>query len=568
VKVKERGHRPKEGGVDARTRQSGEASAPAGEAGVPAGKAGGPAGEAGAPAGGTGAPARRGFLGLCAVTLSAAAGCEPNPDGRNARAADRRQRAEAGRERAETERERPGTRDWRIGSTGPADAIAGYADRVSVRPGEECGLHVSTTAASFRVSAFRVGWYGGAGARLVWTSGRVPGRRVSREPRIAGGTRTVVAGWPRTLTVDTSGWPEGAYLLRLDADTGHQRYVPLVVRSARGAGRTVLLHAPATWQAYNRWGGASLYAGVSGAYATRSLAVSFDRPYDGNGAEKFLVYERALVVLAERLGIPLAYTTGADVHRDPSVLDGATALICLGHDEYWTPEQRRHITRARDAGTNIAFLGANTCFRRVRLEPGETGDDRTVVCYKSAYRDDPCYPSRPALVTTDFRLPPAADPESSLTGVLYEGYPVDAPYVVHEAGHWLYEGTGVRPGEGFDHLVGVEYDRVTPGAPTPRPLEITAHSPLVCAGRRSHSDSAYYTAQSGAGVFATGTMRWVEGLLAGTGELGRDHGMDARTRAFVTRTTENLLRAFAEGPAARHRPAPRPNTREVYGITA
>jgi hypothetical protein len=151
-----------------------------------------------------------------------------------------------------------------------------------------------------------------------------------------------------------------------------------------------------------------------------------------------------------------------------------------------------------------------------------------------------------------------------MTGVLYEGYPTDAPYVVHAADHWLYEGTGVRPGDGFGHLVGVEYDRVTPGAPVPEPLEITAHSPLVCNGRRSTSDSAYYTVPSGAGVFATGTMRWVEALMAGTPDGGHDHGMDARTRAFVTRTTENLLHAFALGPAARHRPAPRPNVKEVY----
>jgi hypothetical protein len=52
------------------------------------------------------------------------------------------------------------------------------------------------------------------------------------------------------------------------------------------------------------------------------------------------VYERASVVLAERLDIPLAYTTGTDVDRDPTVLAGASAIICLGHDEYWTPQQR------------------------------------------------------------------------------------------------------------------------------------------------------------------------------------------------------------------------------------
>ncbi|MGW2697110.1 N,N-dimethylformamidase beta subunit family domain-containing protein [Streptomyces sp. NPDC001296] len=502
---------------------------------------------------------RRHFLGACAclgLTSATAAACDPAP------AAHRRPQGTASR-LPEAERDRPGTADWRVRSPGPAPAVAGYADRVSVIPGEECGLYVSTTASSFRVSAFRVGWYGGAGARLVWASERIPGR-TQPGPRLLPGTRTVRADWQRTLTLGTGDWPEGAYLLRLEADNGHQRYVPLILRSVRGAGRTVLMHAPATWQAYNRWGGYSLYGGQSGAYATRSLAVSFDRPYDADGAEKFLVYERAAVVLAERLGIPLAYTTGPDVHRDPAVLSDAAAVVSLGHDEYWTPEQRRHVTEARDAGTNVVFLGANTCFRRVRLEQGDARPERTVVCYKTDVRADPCYTFRPALATTDFRHAPSPDPESSLTGVLYEGYPTDAPYVVQAADHWLYEGTGVRPGDGFDHLVGVEYDRVTPGAPVPEPLEITAHSPLVCDGRRSHSDSAYYTVRSGAGVFATGTMRWVEALLAGTPDGGHDHGMDTRTGAFVTRTTENLLRAFALGPAAQHRPAPRPNVDEVY----
>ncbi|MDT0455468.1 hypothetical protein RM550_06910 [Streptomyces sp. DSM 41527] len=474
------------------------------------------------------------------------------------------------------ERDRPGHPDWRIRSAGPPDAVQGYTDKVSVLPGEEFGLYVSTTAPGFRVAAYRVGWYRGAQARRVWRSDRVAGRR-QRHPGLLPGTRSVRADWERSLRVRTAGWPPGAYLLRLDAEHGHQRYVPMVVRSARATGRTVLMHAVATWQAYNAWGGYSLYRGPDGGYASRSLAVSFDRPYDSNGAGKFLVYERALVVLAERLGLPLAYTTGVDVHRDPSALRGATAVLSLGHDEYWTPQQREHVTRARDAGTNLAFLGANACFRRVRLEPGQgpgpgqradsSGALRTVVCYKTSYRNDPRFagPHR-ALPTHDFRQPPAADPESALTGVFYEGYPTDAPYVVHNADHWLFAGTGAKRGDAFDHLVGVEYDRVTPQAPTPERLEILAHSPLVCNGRSSHADSAYYTVPSGAGVFSSGTMRWVEALMAGTHDAGRDHGMDDRTRAFVTRTTENLLRAFAVAPAAKIRPAPRNNVAAVYGV--
>jgi hypothetical protein len=461
------------------------------------------------------------------------------------------------------EQDLPGNADWRISSIGPQNAIEGYTDKVSVLPGEDVGLYVSTTAADFTVKAYRVGWYGGAQARLVWQSSPVVGR-IQGAPQFDAATRTVRADWNRTLSLPTAHWPEGAYLLRLDADNGHQRYVPLVVRSASGQGRMLLMHAAATWQAYNLWNGYNLYQGENGAYDTRSYAVTFDRPYDGVGAEKFLVYERAAVVLAERLRLPLAYTTGLDVHLDPTVLTGATAIVSLGHDEYWTPEQRRYVTQARDAGTNVAFLGANTCFRRIRYADTAVGANRSVVCYKTAYAEDPYYPLHPDLVTTDFRVEPGADPESSMTGVLYEGYPTDASYVVYSPEHWLFEGTGVKRGDSFAHLIGVEYDRVTPGAPTPSPIEILAHSPLVCNGRASHSDSAYYTVPGGAGVFASGTMRWVEGLMAGTRDDGGDHGMDARAAAFVTRTTENLLTAFAAGPAGKDKPAPADNVAEVY----
>ncbi|MFJ6048506.1 N,N-dimethylformamidase beta subunit family domain-containing protein [Streptomyces sp. NPDC092307] len=459
----------------------------------------------------------------------------------------------------------PGHADWPVGKAGPARAVEGFADKVSVLPGESFGLHVSTTAPRFTVSAYRMGWYGGARARLVWRSEALPGTR-QPEPTVDAGTRTVRTRWARSATVETKDWPEGSYLLRLDAQGGEgRRFVPLTVRSATTAGRTVVVNAVATWQAYNRWGGYGSYDGPGGGFASRSLAVSFDRPYEyDDGAGLFLVYEAPLIALAERLGIPLAYTTTTDVAREKRLLEGAAAVLSLGHDEYWSPEQRAHVTAARDAGTNIAILGANCCFRRIRLEASDLGPDRTLVCYKSSYEQDPGF-KRGQPATVDFRSAPGADPESSLLGVIYDGYPVDAPYVVTNPGHWLFEGTGARAGDRFEHLVGVEYDKVSTGFPTPRPIEILAHSPVVCEGRPSHQDTAYYTVPSGAGVFATGTMRWVEALDAtGDGSGGRNHGLDARSGALTTRVTENLLRVFAAGPAGRTRPA-QDNIKAVYG---
>ncbi|WP_251056145.1 N,N-dimethylformamidase beta subunit family domain-containing protein [Streptomyces sp. ISL-94] len=463
------------------------------------------------------------------------------------------------------ENARPGNADWPVTKPGPARAIEGFADRVSVLPGESFGLHVSTTAPRFTVSAYRMGWYGGARARLVWRSEALPGAR-QPEHTVDPGTRMVRTRWSRTTTVDTKDWPEGCYLLRLDAQGGEgRRFVPVTVRSASTAGRTVVVNAVATWQAYNRWGGYGSYDGPGGGYASRSLAVTFDRPYEyDDGAGLFLVYEAPLIALAERLGIPLAYTTTTDVAREKRLLEGAAAVLSLGHDEYWSPEQRAHFTAARDAGTNIAILGANCCFRRIRLEPSDLGPDRTVVCYKSSYDQDPGF-KRGHPATVDFRSAPGADPENSLLGVIYDGYPVDAPYVVTHPGHWLFEGTGAKAGDRFEHLVGVEYDKVDTGFSTPRPIEILAHSPVVCEGRPSHQDTAYYTVPSGAGVFATGTMRWVEALDAtGDGRNGTNHGLDARSGALTTRVTENLLRVFSAGPAGRTHPA-QDNVKAVYG---
>jgi hypothetical protein len=461
------------------------------------------------------------------------------------------------------EEDLPGDDDWRIITSSPQHAIEGYADKVSVVPGESVALRVSTASASFRVSAYRMGYYAGAEARRVWQSDAVPGK-VQGAAKFSSATRTVSTDWHDSLTVPTTGWPEGAYLLRLDASDGHKSWVPLTVRSTSGAGKLVIMQAPATWQAYNLWGGYNLYEGPNGSYDSRSYVASFDRPYDEGGAGYFLVYERAAIALAEKLRLPIAYTTGMDVHLDPAVLDGARAVISLGHDEYWTPQQRASVTKARDAGVNVAFLGANTCFRRIRFAPTATGANRQVICYKSSYTQDPLFGHQPTQVTTDYRASPAANPESSMTGVLYEGFPTDAPFVVHAADHWLFQGTGVKNGDSFAHLVGVEYDRVTPDQPTPRPIQIIAHSPLVCNGQSSHADAAYYTVPSGAGVFASGTMRWVEGLMAATRDDRGDHGMDRRTAAFVSRTTENLFRAFAAGPAGHMQPAPKDNVHEVY----
>ena len=442
---------------------------------------------------------------------------------------------------------------WRITHRGPDDAIEGWADRTSVQPGEPVGLHVSTTAATWDVTAFRMGWYGAVGGAPVWHRAGLPG---TRQPaaRHDGPTSTVRTRWPTSLLLPTEQWPPGAYLLRLDSAAG-QRYVPLTVRSPDTAGRVVLVDGVTTWQAYNVWGGYSLYQGPGGRadFANRSTAVSFDRPYDGDGSGQFLQHDLPTIAHAERLGLPLAYVTDIDLHADPTLLDGARAVVTLAHDEYWSSAMRAAVTHARDTGVNVAFLGANAVFRHIRLARTRYGPNRLEVNYKRL--NDPLVGVDDAEVTTDWREPPVPRPESVLTGVTYECNPVNADLVVTDPDNWLFAGTGAPAGLRLPHLVGPEYDRVNPGMPTPQRIEVLSHSPVTCRGVSSFSDSAWYTVPSGAGVFASGSNWFTRGLpeAGGTGVTARVVG------GMLT----NLLVAFAAGPAGEAHPA-RPNVAALH----
>jgi hypothetical protein len=493
---------------------------------------------------------RRAFLGLAAAGVAGAVSACSNL-ARSAGGASAKPAASTARSwrNPVLENSLQGTSDWVIRNLGGEHEIEGYTGKASLAQGESFPLFVSTTARSFTATAYRLGWYQGLGARQVWKSKSVRGG-AQAAPTVSGGTNTVTTGWDPVLQVPTGDWPPGAYLVKLDAETGAQRYVPLTVRSPDCAGKVVLKSCVQTWQAYNTWGGYDLYYGPTGAYAERSLVVSLDRPYDENGANMFLTYERNVVKLAEYLttesgGLDLAYVTSMDIDADPGLLDGASALISMGHDEYWTPQERANVTAARDKGVNLAFLGANAMFRRTRLQPTSVGDARAVVCYKTDYTRDPMYGKDPTVVTSDWRDAPNPEPESSLIGTIYEGYPVDASFVVSSPGSWVYAGTGVSEGASFPHLVGVEYDRVNPAYPVERPIEVLSHSPLTCEGVASYGDSAYYTHPGGAGVYNSGTMRWVEAIYG-----DEPHGIGGTTPAFVRQVTTNILRAFSEGPAA------------------
>ena len=436
-----------------------------------------------------------------------------------------------------------GSDKWRLTRPAMARQIEGYATRISGTPGTKVGLKVSTNAQSFRAQAWRMGAYDGGTGLLVWKSRRLPGERQPEATFAPYETRTIVARWRRSVTVDTTGWRPGFYLFKLRARSGWQAHVPYVVSSPSAAGTLAMVAPFTTYQAYNLWGGYSLYHAPDG--DRRSWAVSFDRPWWGvGGVNDFRKAAVPVVVRAERLGVPLSYFANVDLDARPDALEGARGYLSLGHDEYWTPAMRKRVAAAREAGTNLAFLGANTMYWRIRLER------RLMVGYRDDAFLDPLRDERPRHATARFRDQPAADPENDLIGMLYECYPVDTNYRVVSPRWWGFRGTGAKYGDEIAGLVGPESDRVYPDSATPRPLQILSHSTFSCRGITTSTQSVYYTTPEGAAVFSAGTLRWGCALIDQC-----DRPLGRRTSRFVRVVTSNLLRVFARGPAGVRRPA-------------
>ena len=444
------------------------------------------------------------------------------------------------------ENAKPGTTDWMVPDDKAAwSKIEGFFDTTSIDVGGSAVLKSSTRASAWQVSAYRIGWYGGTGGRLIWKSEPLTGVNQPKATQV-GTPKAWVAPWAPSLTVQTDAtWPPGQYMFKLESLDGGASYVPLIIRDDKSNSDLLMQSAVTTWQAYNAWGGASVYTGTNG----RADAVSFDRPYTGNGSGEFLGREREFVEFVERNGFDVSYWTNIDLHVRGDLAKNHKGIVIPGHDEYYTVEMRKNLEAARDAGVNIGFFGANNVYRRIRLENAEGGTHRVEINYRDANRD-PLNGKDNERVTTSFRESPAPNPESSLTGSYYECNPVDADWVVGDASMWMFEGSGFKNGDRVAHMVGNEYDRVTPSVITPGNIQVLAHSPVTCRGNKSFADTTWYAAPSGAGVFDAATFGWSPRLLEAC-----PAGPPTTPECKLQAVTVNLLTAFSKGPAGAAHPS-------------
>jgi DNA-binding beta-propeller fold protein YncE len=426
---------------------------------------------------------------------------------------------------------------WGMGadSNGPLQA---YLDRASARAGEVVEVKASSDAArAVTWVLYRFGWYGGAGARRVAEGG--PGTVGPQPPcPMEAGTGMIRCAWATAFQIPLS--PDlvsGYYGVKLLRDDGWAVLAPLVVVDDRPA--DLLVEAAVnTWQAYNAWGGESLYVDSSGTLgAGLASRVSFDRPYaSGRGLGLMPLYELPFARFLERAGYDVSYTTNLDVSvRGAAHLVRAGAFLSVGHDEYWTGEARDAAEAARDAGVPLLFFGADAAYWKVRYEaPDARGAPRVIACWKSTTWDPSSDPVSGPARTGRFRDPQIGRPENALVGAMYESWLVQRfPLVVADAASWLYDGTGLRENDVIPLVTAAEYDVVVDNGYQPAGTHVVARLQLVDAyGVPGAGTTAYYRAPSGALVFAAGTIEW---------PLGVDRASDAYDPR-MERMTANVIR--------------------------
>jgi hypothetical protein len=327
-------------------------------------------------------------------------------------------------------------------------------------------------------------------------------------------THLLDANWKPSFSLAVlPDWVTGLYVAKLTTPKGKEAYVHFTVMGSPSSDYLATM-PDLTTEAYNDWGGYSLYHGPDQQLGSRAFKVSFNRPAlgwrfgDGAGFTQVLDAIRWF----ERSGYDVSYTSNLEASEHPAIFSTHRAYISVGHDEYWTLTMRNEAERARDTGIGLAFLGANPAYWNVRLERDAGGHaDRTVVCYKSAQLD-PLFGKDNGNVTVEWRQPPLSRPENALVGVMYAGWVIPPKaWPWYPLGHDkldLLTGTGLRAGVGYGcNVVGYEWDTVFNNGATPPGLQTLAISPTVSQeGYGSQSVTAYYVARSGAFVFASGSI--------------------------------------------------------------
>jgi N,N-dimethylformamidase beta subunit-like protein/uncharacterized protein DUF4082/fibronectin type III domain protein len=472
---------------------------------------------------------------------------------------------------------------WYVPDAGD-DTIQGFATSMSVNVGSTVNFKIKSATSNYRIDIYRLGYYGGDGARLM----------ASNVSHAGTGSQPTCTSQASTGLVDCGNWSvsaswavpstavSGVYTAHLQRnDTGGESQIVFVVRNDASHSDVVVQTSDATWEAYNTYGdtqGAqSLYtctnlcpAGNPSTYKA-AYKVSYNRPFhtaedDGGRSWLFTGAEYSMIRFLEANGYDASYISSGDVNSRGALLKNHKLFISSGHDEYWSAGQRSSVEAARDAGVNLAFFSGNELFWKTRWESSIDGSntaDRTLVSYKDTHFTSPQDPVAWTGTWRDPRFTTPGDgvtPENAVTGqsfVVNSGTSrITVPYAYKNLRLWRNTAaTSLAPGGSLQlapDTLGYEWDadadngyrpagQFRLSSTTVSGLELfTDYGSTTALGGTATHNLTMYRAPSGARVFGAGTVQWAWGL--------DDFHPDANPDVNMQQATVNLFADMGAQP--------------------
>jgi Domain of unknown function (DUF4082)/Bacterial Ig-like domain/Bacterial Ig domain/PA14 domain/Secretion system C-terminal sorting domain len=461
--------------------------------------------------------------------------------------------------------------EWDIQGAGDL-SIQGFASTISVNKGEKVSFKVKTAAAAYTIKIYRLGFYQGNGARFIDTA-VITASLPQLQPAdlydtatgmIDCGNWSVSAHWDVPVTAVS-----GIYIAKLTRnDTNGSSHIAFIVRDDAANADILFKTADATWQAYNNYGGNSLYVNNSGIAVpgfNHATKVSYNRPFytrsggGGGGAMEDWLFnaEYPMIRWLERNGYHVSYTTDADMDSLAEIITPLKhkVLLSVGHDEYWSAKMRSAFSNARNAGVHLAFFSGNEVYWKTRWG----NNHRTLVCYKEGTQGEnvcggKCDPI--ADVWTGlwrdgclFTGADGCDAENALTGqISWEGSTTSLQVPAVYGKHRFWRNTTVAaasPGTTVtfpDGTLGYEWDWEQQAFKSKNPSGRMLLSSTTTGGR-THKLSLYRHL-SGALVFGAGTVQWSWGL-----DNNHDRG-NTPVSKDMQQATVNLLADMNVQPAS------------------
>lgn len=206
--------------------------------------------------------------------------------------------------------------EWDVSGAGDAN-IQGYATDISVNQGGTVHFKIDTNSPNYHIDIYRMGYYGGNGARKITTIFPTASLPQTQPACLFDGTNNVnlldCGNWVKSASwMVPAAATSGIYIAKLVRDdaTAGASHITFIVRDDDSASDLLFQTSDTTWQAYNGYGGYSLYAAPNHAHK-----VSYNRPFStrSNSTEDFWFNsEYPMIRWLERNGYDVSYFTDLD----------------------------------------------------------------------------------------------------------------------------------------------------------------------------------------------------------------------------------------------------------------